>query len=118
MDLDFLLGLVKHHRHSWPLHIQNLASLTLVLGLNYAHQVSRLEVLAHVSSVDVKSLCELGNPDRLERDLAALGDSNHSAFQSREVALQHVDLVSFVVDARGSCEFGLTQHVFNFFVVV
>lgn len=68
MDLDFLLSLVKYHRYTRSLYIQNLACLALVLGLNNAYLISWFKVLADVGSIDIKRLCELGNSDRFEGD--------------------------------------------------
>ena len=55
---DLLLGFIKDDTHFGPLNVDNAASVSLVLSLDDADLITRLEVLANAADVHLKLFTE------------------------------------------------------------
>ena len=55
---DLLLGFIKDDTHFGPLNVDNPASVSLVLSLDDADLITRLEVLANAADVHLKLFTE------------------------------------------------------------
>lgn len=117
MDFDFLLTLVKYHRHFRALDVDDLSRLAFILGFSDSDIIAGLKVLVDLAYIDLQRLCQLRVASRCESDQTAFFNRDYDSLDTIEVAFIHLDLVPFCVLGRASMQQCFLDDGLNFFVV-
>jgi len=108
---DLLLSLVENDTYLGSFHVNNSASVSLVLAFDYAHLITRLEVLANTANVHLQLLGQLDTPivHRVKSDLALFNRDNRS-LDTAKVASRYANLVTLGILGGPACPHRLDDH--------